>query len=127
MAETNGAADQKKAEELAKEAAQELQQLRRELRKRAEDVRKETVKQLNKAAETIRKEAHEATIQDEFKTSADDIARGLEKAASYLNSRTVDDMGEDASRVVRKNPLRAVIISLIVGVLLGMMMRGDKD
>jgi ElaB/YqjD/DUF883 family membrane-anchored ribosome-binding protein len=127
MADSNGAADQKKAEDLAKEAAQELQELRRELRKRAEDVRKETVKQLNKAAETIRKEAHEAAIEDEFKDSADNIAKGLEKAASYLNSRTVDDMGEDASRVVRKNPLRAVIISLIVGVLLGMMMRGDKD
>ncbi len=125
MAETNGAADN--AEQMAKEAAKELQELRRELRKRAEDVRKETVKQLNKAAETIRKEAHEATIEDEFKQSADNIARGLEKAASYLNSRTVDQMGEDATRVVQKNPIRAVVIALIVGLLMGLMMRGDKD
>jgi|FLYN01.1.fsa_nt_gi ElaB/YqjD/DUF883 family membrane-anchored ribosome-binding protein len=124
MADTNGGAD---ADKLAKEAAKELQELRRELRKRAEDVRKETVKQLNKAAETIRKEARTATIDDEFKRGADDIARGLEKAASYLNSRNVDQMGEDATRVVQKNPIRAVVVALVVGLLLGMMMRGDRD
>jgi len=125
MADSNGAADN--AEELAKQAAKELQELKRELRKRAEDVRKESVKQLNKAAETIRKEAHQATIDDDFKQGADDIAKGLEKAASYLNSRNIDQMGEDATRVVQKNPIRAVVIALIVGLLLGMMMRGDKD
>ena len=124
MADSNGADN---AEELAKQAAKELQELRRELKKRAEDVRKETAKQLNKAAETIRKEAREATIQDEFKTGADDIAKGLEKAATFLNSRSVDQMGEDATRVVQKNPIRAVVVALIVGLLMGMMMRGDRD
>ncbi len=126
MADENGNVE-KRTEELAQQAAQELRELRRELRNRAEDVRKETVKQLNKAAETIRKEAHESTAGGDLKQSADDIARGLEKAASYLNSRNVDQMGEDATRVVQKNPIRAVIIALIVGLLVGIMMRGDKD
>jgi ElaB/YqjD/DUF883 family membrane-anchored ribosome-binding protein len=126
MAETNGSTE-KRTEEIAQQAAQELRELRRELRNRAEDVRKETVKQLNKAAETIRKEAHESTAGGELKQSADDLAKGLEKAANFLNSRTVDKMGEDATRVVQKNPIRAVVIALIVGLLVGIMMKGDKD
>jgi ElaB/YqjD/DUF883 family membrane-anchored ribosome-binding protein len=126
MADENGNVE-KRTEELAQQAAQELRELRRELRNRAEDVRKETVKQLNKAAETIRKEAHESTAGGDLKQSADDIAKGLEKAANFLNSRNVDQMGEDATRVVQKNPIRAVIIALIVGLLVGMMMKGDKD
>lgn len=126
MADTNGAVE-KKAEELAQEAAAELRELKRELRKRAEDVRKETVKQLNKAADTIRKEARESDVSGELKHTADDVAKGLEKAAHYLNSHTLDEMGEEATRVVQKNPIRAVVIALIVGLLLGMMLRGDKD
>jgi ElaB/YqjD/DUF883 family membrane-anchored ribosome-binding protein len=123
MDDTNGA---DKAEDLAKEAAKELNELTRELRHRAEDVRKEAVKQLNKAADTIRKEAHTSEIE-ELKQSADDLAKGLEKAANFLNSRTVDKMSEDATRIVQKNPMRTAVVALIIGLLLGLMMRGDKD
>jgi ElaB/YqjD/DUF883 family membrane-anchored ribosome-binding protein len=125
MADENGVTED--AEKMAKEAAKEGQELGRELHQRAEDVRKETAKQLNKAAETIRKEARDADLEDDFKDGADNIAKGLEKAASYLNSRTVDQMGEDATRVVQKNPIRAVVIALIVGLVMGLMMRGDKN
>jgi hypothetical protein len=58
--------------------------------------------------------------------SADELAKGLEKAASYLNSKSVEDMGGDATRVVARYPLRAVFITFIVGLLIGIMMRGDK-
>jgi ElaB/YqjD/DUF883 family membrane-anchored ribosome-binding protein len=119
MADDNGSAE-KRTEEVA-------QELGRELRNRAEDVRKETVKQLNKAAATIRKEARESDAGGELKQSADDIAKGLEKAASFLNSRNIDQMGQEATRVVQKNPIRAVVIALIVGLLVGIMMKGDKD
>jgi ElaB/YqjD/DUF883 family membrane-anchored ribosome-binding protein len=113
-------------EHIAQEANEELQELGRELHKRAEDARKEVVKQLNAAASTIRKEANEAKATGEVKASADSVAKGLEKAAHYLNSRSVDRLGEDAVRVVRKNSMTAVIIAFVIGLLIGLMMRGDN-
>ncbi|GIL14114.1 MAG: hypothetical protein BroJett038_28340 [Chloroflexota bacterium] len=123
--DTNGTTD--KAQDAAQEIARDLRELQRELRSRANDVRKEVVKQLYAGAETLRREATEAKVSGEAKHSADELARGLEKAAAYLNSRSVEDMGEEAVRVVRKNPMRAVIVAFVVGLLMGMMMRsGDK-
>lgn len=112
--------------ETADEIARELREVQRQLRSRANDVRKEVVKQLYTGAETIRREAREANAGDDARHSADELARGLEKAASYLNSRSVEDMGEEVVRVVRRNPIRAVIIAFAVGALMGLMMRGDK-
>ncbi|NWG18169.1 MAG: hypothetical protein HXY41_16215 [Chloroflexi bacterium] len=123
---TNGTTD-KKAEDAAQEIARDLRELQRELRGRANDVRKEVVKQLYAGAQTIRREASEAKVGGEAKRNADELARGLEKAASYLNSRSIEDMGEEAVRVVRKNPMRAVMVAFGVGLLMGIMMRGgDK-
>lgn len=120
----NGQADD--MQEVAEDIQRELRELQRQLRGRANDVRKEVVKQLYTGAETIRKEARQSSAADEAKSSADEIARGLEKAASYLNSRSVEDMGEEAVRVVRRNPMRAVIIAFVVGLLMGIMMKGDN-
>jgi ElaB/YqjD/DUF883 family membrane-anchored ribosome-binding protein len=113
-------------QEVAEDIQRELRELQRQLRGRANDVRKEVVKQLNTGADAIRKEARQSAAGDEAKASADEIARGLEKAASYLNSRSVEDMGEEAVRVVRSNPVRAVMVAFVVGLLMGIMMRGDE-
>lgn len=120
----NGNADN--MQDVTEDIQRELRELQRELRGRANDVRKEVVKQLYAGAEAVRKEARQAAAGDDAKRSADEIARGLEKAASYLNSRSVEDMGEEAVRVVRANPIRAVIGAFVVGLLMGMMMRGDR-
>lgn len=120
----NGQSDD--MQEVAEDIQRELRELQRQLRGRANDVRKEVVKQLNTGADTIRKEARQSPAGSEAKQSADEIARGLEKAASYLNSRSVEDMGEEAVRVVRRNPMRAVIIAFVVGLLMGIMMKGDN-
>jgi ElaB/YqjD/DUF883 family membrane-anchored ribosome-binding protein len=125
MTNTNGAATQ--AEDVQQEVKEELKEVGREVRKRANDVKDEVVKQLFGAAETIRKEAKEAHLEGEGKSAAYDVAKGLEKAANYLNSRSVEKMGDDATRVVRRNPMRAVMVALIVGLLLGIMLKGgDK-
>ncbi len=121
---TNGQADN--MQDVAEDLQRELRELQRQLRGRANDVRKEVVKQLYTGADAIRKEARQSDAGDEAKRSADEIARGLEKAASYLNSRSVENMGEEAVRVVKRNPMRAVIIAFVIGLLMGIMMRGDK-
>jgi ElaB/YqjD/DUF883 family membrane-anchored ribosome-binding protein len=114
-------------QDVTEDIQRELREVQRQLRGQANDVRKEVVKQLYTGAETIRKEARQSNVSNEAKHSADEIARGLEKAASYLNSRSVEDMGEEAVRVVRANPIRAVIIAFVVGLLMGLMMRGDNS
>jgi ElaB/YqjD/DUF883 family membrane-anchored ribosome-binding protein len=122
---TNGAGE--KVHDTTQEFSQDLNELGRELRVRANDIRKEAVKQLNTAADSIRKEVRESTDSSDAHKAADEVAKGLEKAATYLNNRTVEQMGEDATRVVRRNPMRMLFIAFVVGWLLGMMMRGgDK-
>lgn len=120
----NGVDD--RIEDMAQDVSKELRELGREVRKRADDVRKEAAKQLNTAATSIRKEVREAKVDAEAQQRADELAKGLEKAAHYLNSKSVDQMGGDATRVVQRYPMRAVVVTFVVGLLLGLMMRGDN-
>ncbi|MGQ9889342.1 MAG: hypothetical protein ACUVSX_12740 [Aggregatilineales bacterium] len=138
MSTTNGAEDAaRKADEARQQAEQAVEEirenvekkvaeLRREAQARAEDMKREAAKQLNTAAETIRREARESgQVDADALKRIDDIAMRLEKTANYLNSRSVQDIGSDATKVVVRNPWRAVIISFVVGFLLGLMLRGD--
>lgn len=133
MSDTNGAKDAVKADEVveaareqAEKARAELQDFSREIRQRANDARKEVVKQLHTAAETIRKEARENKGNDEMKNAADNLANGLERAANYLNSRNVEDMGDEVVKVVRRNPTRVMMILFVVGVIVGVFLRRDS-
>ncbi len=123
MAPSNGT--EEKVQDAADDVTQELKELGRELRNRADDVRKEAAKQLHNAAASIRKEARGAGAGEEVVQGADELAKGLEKAAHYLNSKSVEDMGGDATRVVKRYPMRAVLVTFVVGALIGMMLRGS--
>jgi ElaB/YqjD/DUF883 family membrane-anchored ribosome-binding protein len=121
MTETNGTGEK------VQDVSKELGELGREVRQKANDIRKETVKQLNSAAESIRKEARESSDSPEAHKAADEVAKGLEKAAHYLNNRSVEQMGAEATRVVKRNPMRMLFITFVVGFLLGMSMRGGDN
>jgi hypothetical protein len=123
MAPHNGTDE--KVQEAAQDVSKELRELGRELRGRANDVRKEAAKSLNSVASTIRKEVRDVGAGNEAMQNADELAKNLEKAAVFLNSKSVEDMGGDATRVVQRYPLRAVFITFIVGLLIGIVMRGD--
>jgi ElaB/YqjD/DUF883 family membrane-anchored ribosome-binding protein len=134
MSAPNGADDAaRKAEEVrqqvedaVEDVEKRVSELRREAQARAEDVKREAAKQLNTAAEAIRREARESgQVDADALKRIDDIATRLEKTAGYLNSRSVQDIGGDATKVVVRNPWRAVIVSFVVGFLLGLMLRGD--
>ncbi|MBZ0289849.1 MAG: hypothetical protein K8I30_19660 [Anaerolineae bacterium] len=120
---SNGA---EKAEEMANEIRQDVNELKRNLRKGAEDVKKEAVLQLNKRAEDIRREAREAKMEPDAVAQADQMAANLEKAASYLNNRSIDQMGADIDRAIDQNTGRAILITLVIGFLLGFLMRGGR-
>ncbi len=114
-------------EDVREDVEQRVTELRREAQARAEDVKREAAKQLNTAAETIRREARESgQVDEEALQRIDDIAQRLEKTAGYLSSRSVQDISGDAAKVVVRNPWRAVIVSFVVGFLLGLMLRGDN-
>jgi hypothetical protein len=124
MAPHNGTDE--KVQEAAQDVSKELRELGRELRGRANDVRKEAAKSLNTVASTIRKEVRDVGAGNEAMQNADELAKNLEKAAAFLNSKSVEDMGGDATRVVQRYPLRAVFVTFIVGLLIGIVMRGDN-
>jgi ElaB/YqjD/DUF883 family membrane-anchored ribosome-binding protein len=116
-----------KVQDSARDVSEELGELGRELHQRANSVRKEAVKQLNHAAESIRKEAHEATDDAMARQTADEVAKGLEKAAHYLNTNSVEQMGSEASKVVRQNPMSALLVALGIGMVLGLLLNsGNK-
>ncbi len=116
-----------KVQDAAQDVAKELSELGRELRQRANSVRKEAVKQLNHAAESIRREVRESTEDKEAQDRADEVAKGLEKAAHYLNTNSVEQMGSEATKVVRSNPISALLIALGIGMVIGLLLNsGNK-
>ena len=116
-----------KVQDAAHDVAAELGELGRELRQRANSVRKEAVKQLNHAAESIRKEAHEATDDKTAQQTADEVAKGLERAAHYLNNNSVEQMGSEATKAVRQNPISALLVALGIGMVIGLLLNsGNK-
>ncbi len=118
MTGANGTADK------VQDVVKDLGEIGRELRDKANEVRKDAVKTLNSAAETIRREARENSQETDLHKTADEVAKGLEKAAHYLNHHPVEEMGKQATKVVRNNPMQIAIVALIIGLVLGLMLRG---
>ena len=115
------------AQDIAKDVSKELGELGRELRQQANSVRKEAVKQLNHAAESIRKEARDTTDDKTAHQTADEVAKGLEKAAHYLNTNSVEQMGTEATKAVRQNPISAILVALGIGMVIGLLLNsGNK-
>lgn len=116
-----------KVQDTARDVAKELGEFGRELRQRANSVRKEAVKQLNHAAESIRREAHDTTDDATAHQTADEVAKGLEKAAHYLNTNSVEQMGKEATKVVRQNPIPSLLVALGIGMIIGLILNsGNK-
>ena len=113
------------AERIADEAAQNLREMGRGAREHAEDVKTEAVRLLNDAADAIRKEARKAGARGELRGGADDVAHGLERAAHYLKHNSFEDMGADVTRSAKANPWRVAAIVFFVGLVIGLLMRGD--
>lgn len=118
MAATNG-----KEKNGDKAAEVDVNELRREALATADEIRKEAAKKLNVAAESIRKEVRDKEVDEEAIERADEVALRLEKTAHYLNDHTVEQMTEDATTVVVENPWRAVVVALVIGIILGMILR----
>ena len=118
---------QSRAEDIAADAADSLRDLSRNAQSSATDVKKQAERLLNEAADPIRHEARERGASKDIRNSADDVARGLERAAHYLKRHSFDDMGEDVTKSVQRNPWRTMAILFVIGVIVGLILRGDNE
>ena len=122
MDATNGASASK-----TQDRAAELRERARELRQQAEDVRHEVIKQLHNAADKLRSDVRESDADTETRVSMDAIAKGMERAAGYLNSRSLEELGQEAGKKIRRNPGKTFAAIFIVGLIIGILLRNGGE
>lgn len=91
-------------------------EVRHAIIQRAHDSKDAAADQLLAAAERIRAEALK-TEDGTVYTQAQQLSRGLERAAVYLHGHTLDQMTDDATELVQSRPWQAVLIAFLVGVI----------
>src|SRR5215475_3094523 len=116
-----------RAEKLADEAEKNLRDWGREAHQHADNAKSDMVKTLYDSAKNLRKEARDAGATDDVLHRVDDVATGFEKAATYLKRHSYEDMGEDAVKTVKRYPLQTMAILFVVGVVIGLLLRGDSS
>ncbi len=129
MPNRNGDHAADKAEQIVEEANKSIHELGREAHQKAETAKSDMVKTLYDAAKNLRKQARDAGASHEAREQIDDVADGFEKAASYLKHNDYGEIGEDAVKTVQRYPLQMMAIILVIGVIIGLILRGggDKD
>ena len=114
------------AEQLVEDAGKNVAELSREAQQQAQHAKTEMVKNLYDAAKNIRKQARDAGLNDEVLERVDEVAIGFEKTASYLKNKSYEDIGQDAVKTVKTYPMQIMAIVFVVGVVIGLLMRGDS-
>jgi hypothetical protein len=115
------------AERVAEAASKTLDELAREASHQADSAKTEMVKNLYDAAKNMRKQARDAGLNDDVLDRVDDVAIGFEKTASYLKNKSYEDIGQDAVKTAKTYPLQIMAILFVVGVVIGLLMRGDSN
>ena len=114
------------AEQIADEATKSFEELGREVHHHAETAKTDMVKTLYDAAKTLRKQARETGATHEVIDRVDDVATGFEKAAGYLKHNSYSDIGGDAVHKAKNNPMQTMAIFLVIGVIIGLLLRGSN-
>ena len=112
------------ADHATQSAQNTLAETRRAMVENASIAKEKASDALLNAAQVLRDEA-EKTNNEELVRQAQHLATGIEKTALYLDSRTLDQMGEDAAEVVRDNPLQSIGIVFVFGLILGLIFGGN--
>jgi ElaB/YqjD/DUF883 family membrane-anchored ribosome-binding protein len=117
---------QQVANQVSAEAAKAISEARHAMRESATIAKEKASDSLLSAADAIRNEAikHE---NEELQHQAQTLARGMEKTALYLDSRTLDQMSSDATEVVKQNIWQTLGVVFLLGLLLGLVFGGGRD
>ncbi|QPC83433.1 hypothetical protein G4Y79_03355 [Phototrophicus methaneseepsis] len=124
MSDDNGVANGASAQE----AQERLEDMGKEIGKRlsegAEVARSTIAKRISEAATTIRGEIDEHDeLDDETRTRAKKVVDGLDNAAKYLESNSLDAIEDDARAAVVENPWRAIVIAFVLGLIVGWLLK----
>ena len=108
------------------DATRTAAEAQRAMRESAYTVKEAASDSLLTAAESIRREALKGG-NEEIIRQAHTLARSMEKAALYLDSRTFEQIGQDATEVVKDNPWQSIGIVFIIGLVLGLLLNSGRD
>jgi ElaB/YqjD/DUF883 family membrane-anchored ribosome-binding protein len=108
------------------DASRSAAEARRAMRESAYTVKETASDQLLTAAESIRREALKGGNEEVIR-QAHTLARSMEKAALYLDGHTFEQIGQDATEVVKENPWQSIGVVFILGLLFGMLFGGNRD
>jgi ElaB/YqjD/DUF883 family membrane-anchored ribosome-binding protein len=111
--------------QVSTDAARSAAEARRAMRESAYTVKETAADSLLMAAQNIRREALKGG-SDEVVKQAHQLARSMEKAALYLDSRTFEQIGTDATEVVKSNPWESIGLAALVGLFLGMLLSSGR-
>jgi ElaB/YqjD/DUF883 family membrane-anchored ribosome-binding protein len=114
-------------ERLADDASKTISELGREINHHAESAKTDMVKALYDAAKMLRKESRAAGAANDVQHRVDDVATSFEKAAGYLKRNSYREIGDDAVKTARRNPMQTMAIIFIIGVVIGLLLRGDDS
>ncbi|WP_119065249.1 hypothetical protein [Aggregatilinea lenta] len=95
-----------------------LRDARRSLAQGANASKEAAADQLISAAERLRVEAVKSGDRTVV-NQAQQLSRGLERAALYLHGHTLDQITDDATELVQAKPWQAVVIAFLVGIIFG--------
>jgi len=115
-----------RAERIADDASKNFEELGREVHHHAEHAKSDMVKTLYDAAKALRKQARDAGARGDVVDHVDNVAEGFEKAASYLKHNSYSDIGDDAVHKAKANPIKTMAIFLVIGVIIGLLLRGTS-
>lgn len=107
------------------DASKTISELGREINHHAESAKSDMVKALYEAAKTLRKESRAAGAANDVQHRVDDVATSFEKAAGYLKRNSYREIGEDAVKTAKRNPMQTMAIIFIIGVVIGLLLRGN--
>jgi len=109
--------------QVSTDAARSAAEARRAMRESAYTVKETAADSLLTAAQNIRREALKGG-NEEVVRQAHQLARSMEKAALYLDSRTFEQISTDAAEVVKTNSWESLGFAALIGLIVGMLLSG---
>lgn len=115
----------KTARETAKKNRKGTTKQLKDVQRQAKATRRDWTLRLNNLARDMRWEI-EHLLDDEDKKRADRVAHDLEKIASNIEKRAQFQL-QDAKLAARKNVWQTILMTFVIGVIIGVILRNSND
>ena len=109
-----------KASEMGRHAADKASEMGRHAMDRADQSRGSVAEGLERTAQALRSKMPEGASE-----YAQPAVEAMERAADYIRTHDLKEMGNDLTSTVRQHPGPSLIAAVAVGFLVGVMLRRD--